>query len=134
MRKMKLLMLLLTPLLLATTCDDDPNYPSIGLQGEWQLVRISNGFSGASRDIEEGLISWTFAESYRSVYVSNDSEDENDTGLTSLNHQYSIHAIPDVCSQALIVEDRDFGCIEIIGDSLKISAAHVDGDTFTFIR
>lgn len=131
---MKFLLLLFSPLLLAMTCDDDPDYPPIGLQGEWQLVRISNGFAGSSKDINEGLISWTFSESYRTLYVSNESED-TDTGLTSSNYHYTIgEEAPDVCDEALTVGEREFGCISITGDTLRISKEYVDGDTFTFVR
>ncbi len=134
MKRMKFLLLLLSPLLLAMTCDEDTDYPHIGLQGEWQLVRISNSFAGSSRDIEEGLVSWTFSESTRTVFVDNDSEEGAENGLTSRNYTYTLPEDGDVCDQTLQVGERDFGCITISGDSLKLSRDYVGGDTFTFVR
>lgn len=134
--KKKILLVLFVPLFLAFTCDDDHDYPPIGLEGKWNLVRVKNDFSGYSHDFEKGIIIWNFDENWRSLHVSNNTTEEVNSGLKSLNYHYSFQEIADVCDTVMVIDDTglDLGCMEIIGDSLKISGAHTDGDTFILVR
>lgn len=125
------LLLLLSPLLLAMTCDEYD--PAIGLEGQWTLINISNGFSGTNNDFDEGLIIWDFEEYTNRVKITDNSGSENYYGPSgSLN--YSLGNEPEICEYTLRIRGIDYGCIDIVADTLRLSKGHIDGDTFTFVR
>ncbi|WP_299253550.1 hypothetical protein [uncultured Aquimarina sp.] len=38
------------------SCSNDVHNPSVSLQGEWNLVNVTGGFTGIDQDFERGTI------------------------------------------------------------------------------
>lgn len=135
---MKKALLLLTAFALsATACNDDDNNNSTGLEGNWKLVGETNGFSGTAYTFEPGTIIWNFDVSETQINVTDNTAVGSHSPLSTGSYQYEL-AQNDFCDNGLsiLLDDyyADFGCHNIANDTLTISAGHVDGDTFTFIR
>lgn len=125
-------LLLLTPLLLAMTCDD--NYePVTGLGGRWNLINVSNEFAGSSFDFEENAVTWDFEENTNRIIIMAKREAEAYPGPEG-NYNYTFGTETEVCEFTLIVNNIDYGCIEISNDTLTVSKSYLDGDIYTFIR
>lgn len=128
-------LLLLSPFLMAMTCDEDPNFPKFGIDGVWYLVNITDVEDATSTDFDRGLIRWDFDEIYRSMYVSNNNTTDVYDGPESfVNDNYEFIPVPDVCDNAIIIQDINYGCIEVSNDSLIISNEHNNGTKFILIR
>lgn len=131
-----LFMLLISPLLLATSCDedDDSSIPNTTLTGRWNLVNVSGGLQGQDFDIPNGSITWTFNANNTVQVVNNNPADGNaedffETG--TYNYQYTTNEVSTTCNQTLKIDDIDLGCQNIQGNTMTLSQVEADGYLLT---
>ena len=129
----KAFLLLLLPALFITGCSDDEPINTIGLENQWNLVEIYTPFVAQGQTFEKGSIVWTFNEIDREIDVVNNSGN-NDAGLSTGTYGYTIGAETNACNEALFIEESDFGCLTISGDTLIATKEYVDGPRYTFVR
>lgn len=135
MKKLRFLLLLLSPLLLAFQCDDDPSDDTPA--GTWSLVNVSGGIAGVNHDFPEGMITWKFRleNGGSTVTVTNnntdaEAEDFFDTGV--YNYRYVDNTIPNSCEHTTEIDGIDFGCQRQRGNSLTLTQQSSDGYTLKF--
>lgn len=132
--KRTIVLMVMVALYMVTGCsEDDDNGSGTALQGEWHLVEISSDFGG-SDEFEEGIVTWTFDDSQQEITVENNAVGDGFSGPESGTYDYAIGPDGDVCTQAMFIEDENYGCITLQGNQLKFSLAHVDGAVYTFTR
>lgn len=134
----KILLLIAFAALAFTGCnnnDDDNN--SSTLNGRWKLIALTEGFTGVEHTFEPGTITWDFDESVKKIAVINNAPADSPSALATGTYQYD-YANNSFCEDGLSIlfDDyyADFGCKTIVNDTLRVSAANVDGYTHTFIR
>ncbi len=130
-------MLLISPLLLATSCDedDDNNNPAnSSMTGRWKLVNVSGGIQGQNFDVPNSSITWTFNSNNTVQVVNNNPADTNaedffETG--TYNYQYVPSEITVICASSLEIDDIDLGCQNIQGDTMILTQVESDGYVLT---
>lgn len=133
--KKLVLLLMLSPLLLAMTCDDDPSNDTPS--GTWTLTRVTGGIAGNNFEFEPGIITWKFAN-YSNIEVVNNNPADNEvvdffeTG--TYDYDYVDNILPNSCEHIIVIDSIDFGCQQNIHDVLTFTQTESDGYTLTFLR
>lgn len=135
MKGLKFLVFFFAAAVAGCSSDDDKSkgYGSIGLEGEWQLTEVLHGFVGGSSEFDSGEVTWDFDESERKVIIVNNSEDPmsgHDTGT----YEYGFEPIEEVCDDGFVIGTRNYGCVEINGNILRLSDSALDGPVYIFNR
>lgn len=156
MKRIYTLLLLLAPILLATSCQDDdtalqtaatqqqpqqpeepqqPEQPQEAPPGSWSLVNVSGSIAGVSHDFPMGQVIWTFNDDNTIDVVNNNPdqsvEDFLDTG--NFTYGYFPSEMPTTtCSEDMFVWCFVLGCQQIDGDVMTITQQFADGYTLTF--
>lgn len=136
MKNLRFLLLLITPFLLAMSCDDDPSNDTPS--GTWSLVHVTGGFAGVDEEFPEGAVTWKFGNfnGNRKVTVVNnnpedaEAEDFFDTGV--YNYRYVDNALPNSCQHTTEIDGINFGCQNQSGQTLILAQTEADGYTLTF--
>lgn len=136
MRKLRLL-LMMTPLLLAFTCDDDPSDDTPS--GTWSLMKVTGGIAGVYHEFPQHTITWKFSYSGgRTIIVENNNTENNnaedffDTGV--YDYQYVDNTINNSCEHTTEIDGMDFGCQDIDGTTMTFTQQFADGYVLTFRR
>jgi len=125
--------LLLSIVILSCSNDDDTATREQGLQGTWNLVNVSGGFSGINEDIDRGVIVWDFNETTNMVTITNTIMDNPfNTILPSGTYSYSVVAPAD--TDTLVINEVNYGAIEIENTVFSIAESFSDGLVFRFER
>ncbi|MGV3459108.1 MAG: hypothetical protein ACO1N9_01510 [Flavobacterium sp.] len=157
MKRIYTLLLLLAPVLLATSCQEDdavlnttavvaepqqqPEEPQEQEQPQnptgdsWSLINVSGSIAGVSHNFPVGQITWTFNENATIDVVNNNPDQNLEDFLDSGNFTYGF--IPsemptNTCSEDLFVWCFVLGCQNIDGDTMTITQQFADGYTLTF--
>ncbi|WP_281986258.1 hypothetical protein [Aquimarina aggregata] len=114
--------------------DDDSNDAiASGLNGKWNLVNISGGFTGIDHDFANGTIVWDFNETNNMVTVTNNNTDTTISDiLPSGTYSYSI--VDKESIKELIVNDINRGTFEMTNDEFIINEQFRDGFRVVFRR
>lgn len=116
--------------------DDDTssNEPGLdGLNGTWNLVQVSGGFTGIEQIFDKGLIVWDFDESSKMVTVTNNAVNTNgDTFFPSGVYSYNVSAPADI--EKLFIEDVSYGTFIFENSYFTVDQRFVDGSLFRFER
>lgn len=134
-----LLLLLISPIFLATSCDeDDNNNPqNTTLTGRWKLTNVSGGIQGQDFDVPNGSITWTFNNNNTVQVVNNNPADSNaedffETG--TYNYVYTTSDVSTTCTQTLKINTIDLGCLNIQGSTMTLTQVESDGYLLTLKR
>ncbi|OIQ18622.1 MAG: hypothetical protein BM557_06770 [Flavobacterium sp. MedPE-SWcel] len=135
----KILLLSITTLLLCVGCSDDDSAPAVNpLNASWNLTNVSGSLLGIDQDIEEGLIVWAFNTTNNTVTVVNNNTDEDVTDFFesgTYNYSYETNYIGiETCAESLKVNDINFGCQNITGNTMILSDIAADGYQLTFTK
>ncbi len=104
---------------------------------EWSMVQINHGLSNQTTQIPVGEIIWNFNETYNELVI------ENSIGASTLvsgDYMFSLRkelmepGNPNVEYSFIYIDDVKFGIYEENNDSLSISAAFVDGESYIFVK
>lgn len=119
-------------------CSNDDDATPTGLNGKWNLIKITEPMTGQSDEYVKGDITLTFNESQNKVVVK-DSRTivPSDVGFDTPEngtYEYTIGAWDPVCDSAITFGDRQYGCMEINGNEMTFSTAAVDGVIFKLTR
>ncbi|MDH7445644.1 hypothetical protein [Aquimarina sp. 2201CG14-23] len=124
-------LILFSVLLFSCSNDDDNSEPT--LQGQWNLVNVSGGFTGLDEDIAKGVIVWDFNTTTGMVTIMNDITDSSfNTILESGTYTYSVSAPAD--ADLLIVNEVDYGRLNLEQAAFTVQETFTDGFTFRFER
>lgn len=134
MRKLRLLLLLLSPLLLAFQCDEDEDVAFTTPTGSWDLVKVSGGITGATYEFAEGVIVWTFTpDGTISIVNSNENENVEDFFETGIyNFSFVETTNPASCSHVMMINETDLGCRNITLPIMTYTQVGADGYVLTF--
>lgn len=156
MKKLPTFLLLLAPLLLATSCQDDdvqlqttavqmpqqpqepqqpeePEQPQ-SAEGRWSLINISGSIAGVSNNFPEGQITWTFNPD-STIDIVNGNPDENvEDFLDSGNYVFGFipNEMQSGCNEVMFVWCFTVGCQNISGDMMTLTQPENDGYTLMF--
>ncbi|MGV3459109.1 MAG: hypothetical protein ACO1N9_01515 [Flavobacterium sp.] len=116
MKKLRFLLLLLSPFLWAFSCDDDASNDTPS--GTWRMVNVSGGPDAVNHEIEGGLITWKFtfgSEGHKLTVVNNNTDDEIEDFFETGEYVYTYpdNNIPNTCEHKLQFEDINLGCQRI---------------------
>jgi hypothetical protein len=159
MKRIYTLLLVLAPVLLATSCQDDdtvlqtaavieqPQEPEptpeepplqdheIPLGESWNLVNVSGSIAGVNHDFPEGQIVWTFNADNTINVVNNNPDQSVEDFLDTGNFAYGFFPSENPtasCSEDFFVWCFVLGCRQIDGDVMTITQQFEDGYTLTF--
>ena len=103
----------------------------VNLKGTWNLSNMSGGLAGINQDFNEGEVVWTFSGSQ--VSIKNNIDESAGYGMpetTTLN--YSIQNYQG--SYILLLNNQNFGVINLSGTSLSLDDRNADGFKFIFTK
>ncbi|WP_299443802.1 hypothetical protein [uncultured Aquimarina sp.] len=124
-------LVLLSIILFSCSNDDDNSEPT--LQGAWNLVNVSGGITGLDEDIAKGVVVWDFNTTSGMVTIVNNSTTTTaNTLLASGTYTYSVSAPAD--ADLLIVNEVDYGRLNLENTVFTITEGAIDGFTFRFER
>ena len=132
---MKKITLLLCLSLLTLGCgnDDDSGGGEPNVSGNWSLIRVTGGISGADNTFPQGLIRWNFQNGILTIQ-NNNTSNEADMFASGM-YEYSVRE--NQGDYFLFIDNRDQGIMEINLIQLVVNGAkHFDGqcdDCFNFI-
>ncbi len=114
------------------------HYQPNTIEGKWNLVTVTAGFSSFITNFPVGLITWEFDTTHQKVIIINSNTDPNlndvfETGI----YNYSIitsQANPEYCNQSIVIDTYNMGCLTISNNSLTMSTLEVDGLLIKLIR
>ena len=129
MKKKFLLAALSMVVLAGCNSDDDSN--SSGLEGQWSVIKVGNGFIGPPNEYEEGQITWRF-KSNSQIVVS--KTDATFPGPGNGTYPYTIEPWEQMCEESLYIDENNYGCMELEGDTLRFIASAVDGPDYILVR
>ncbi|WP_378174960.1 hypothetical protein [Aquimarina sp. SS2-1] len=130
---MKRLCFLLLSIILISCSNDDDDNATPTLQGEWNLVNASGGFTGLDADIAKGVIVWDFNTTSGTVtIINNNTETSINTLLSSGTYTYQVSAPAD--ADVLIINEVNYGRINLESAAFTITESAVDGFIFRFER
>ncbi|MHA3788368.1 hypothetical protein ACX0HA_09185 [Flavobacterium hauense] len=134
----KIILLLLLPILLLAGCGNDDEEGPEGLNGKWNLIRITEPMTAQSDDYVKGDITLTFNESQTKVVVKDNrtilpQHVGFETPATG-TYDYTIGVWDPVCDSAMTFGKKQYGCMEINGNEMTFSTAAVDGVIFKLTR
>ncbi|AXG74573.1 hypothetical protein DVK85_10140 [Flavobacterium arcticum] len=134
----KIIFLNLICVLFCFACTQDDDVSIDYTYDSWSLINVSGSLAGIDQDIEEGDIIWTFNASENTVTVVNTTTDEDITDfLDSGTYNYSYinnNAETELCSESLVIDNIDFGCVTIEGNTMRLSNTWLDGYQLTFVK
>ena len=136
---MRKLMMLLAGMAMLTACSGDDNetiYDNGPLEPvAWKLVNVSGSIAGIDEDYEEGVITWVF-NTDNTVTITNNNTDEMKTDFfDSGNYVYGYTENPDntaACANVIVIDNINFGCVNVLGDTMTFNQAYDDGYILTF--
>ncbi|WP_131450769.1 hypothetical protein [Flavobacterium subsaxonicum] len=140
---MKVILYMVLPLLLITGCTDDTNEPtdnpvaSTGIDGAWQLIKITSSIGKPESSFEKGTIIWQFAQGNQQVVVSNNAATKDYSGMQSGRYSYSILANAQThCDKVLTIKNNNGigGCATVSNDTLTVANAYAGHYNFIFVR
>lgn len=139
MKRTKLLSLIATAcLMVGCNKNDDNTTKPNGIDGKWNLVKITSPMDGNSEDFSKGSIVWTFSKSIQMIYIQDTRQNVPQHVGFDLpkngSYGYTVKVWESICDQKLSFDNRDFGCIELNGDALQLSTAAIDGPIYRFTR
>ena len=135
----KFIFLNLVCVLLCLSCTQDDDAPITNqLEASWSLINVSGSFAGIDQDIPVGIIVWTFNTTDDTVTIVNNNTDEEITDFFE-SGTYTYHFVnneeqTEECSESLFVDEIDFGCQNITGNTMVVSNVWVDGYQLTFVK
>jgi hypothetical protein len=138
--KTKLLSLALGTLLFVSCSDDDTNLRYTGgpLQPvTWQLVNVSGSIAGIDDDFAPGVIKWTFNTDNTVTVVNNNTNEALTDFFDSGNYTYGYVEntdSPEACQNTIKVSVTDFGCIDVVGNTMRFTQPYDDGYVLTFTK
>ncbi|WP_405206369.1 hypothetical protein [Aquimarina sp. LLG6339-5] len=107
---------------------------SFGLQGEWNLINVTGGFTEVDQDFEEGIIIWDFNESDSMLTITNNSTiTEVYDGFPSGVYSYSVVTLANG-SEELVVNEINLGTFTSTSDSFTVNQQFRDGFRIQFMR
>lgn len=155
MKRIYTLLVLLAPLLLATSCQEDDailnttalvpeteepapqetEEPQAPATDSWSLINVSGSIAGVSHDFPVGQITWKFNDDTTIDVVNNNADFNKEDFLDSGNYAYGF--IPSqmptgTCSEDMFVWCFVLGCQNVAGDTMTITQTFSDGYTLTF--
>ncbi|WP_299221792.1 hypothetical protein [uncultured Aquimarina sp.] len=130
---MKRFYLVLLSIIIFSCSNDDDNNLEPTLQGTWNLVNVSGGITGLDEDIDRGVVVWDFNASTGMVTIVNNSTTTSaNTLLASGTYTYNVSAPAD--ADLLIVNEVDYGRLNLENSVFTITENAIDGFTFRFER
>ncbi len=108
------------------------------IEGKWNLVEVTAGFSSFITNYPIGMITWDFNTIDHKVAIINNNTDPNTYDvLETGTYNYSIvnnPSNPEYCNQSITVDAYNMGCLTISNNSLSMSTIEVDGVLVKLIR
>lgn len=121
-----------------SSCNDDNSYDTIPqpeLGGGWTLVNVTGGIAGTSDDFPEGEIQWIF-NTNGTVNIVNTNTDAAEVDFFETGEYYFSMTpntvTPESCALNLIIDNTNFGCLDIEGNVLTLNQVEADGYALTF--
>lgn len=134
---MKKYIYVFTAMIILAGCSSDDDQRQ-SLEGEWNLIRIERGWLAGDSEFDKGVIQWKFNGINRKVSVDNDAVMPADLSSTSGPatgiYNYAVVNGDPGCDGELSIDDRNYGCISYIGDTLRVSTIESDGSAYYLIR
>lgn len=126
---------------LFTSCSEDDdeivNNPPEETGG-WSLTNVSGTLIGLDVDVDPGVIVWEFNQTDATVTVTNNSNDEMFSNILDPGtYPYVIQDNQTTlgnCPQVMVIDGINFGCYEVEGNTMTLSAAAADGYNLTFTQ
>ena len=124
MKKLQFLVCMFCLAILSCNESDEKNYNA--LEGEWNLIKISGGFSPENLDIPEGLITYDFNTQQNKVTIHNNSEL---LYPVSGVYPYTVDLAPDsgMCTKTITINNEGDYCFLLDGDTMSFDLSPVDG-------
>jgi hypothetical protein len=138
MKNVKLFLLLATGIIMSGCHNDDDKNGNTGLNGTWYLVKAVAPETGTSEDFGRGTIKWRINTSNQKVVVD-DTREITTANVSFYNlpdgtYNYYVSAWGGACDNAFHIEELNFGCITLDGDSLTLTTEAADGVRYSFVR
>lgn len=136
MKTLKLLSVLFAIAILSSCRNDDEGNNGTTLEGDWQLRRVEGGFGGANETFEPGAITWTFDFQAQTVTVVNNQPESDYDFFESGTYPFVVNTTgePGDCNTHLVMDNTDFGCFILSGNTLKLDQRYADGFLVTLKR
>jgi len=126
--------LLCSILLFSCSSNDDDNTNEPSLQGVWNLVNVSGGFTGLDEDFAKGIVVWDFNETTGMVTIANTATNTSvNTLLASGTYTYSISIEPNDAI-LLVINETSVGNFSLDNTSFFLREDFSDGFIFRFER
>lgn len=136
MKTMKLLALALTVGFFTGCNNDDDSNGETTLEGTWKLTRVQGGFGGADEEFQSGAITWTFDFDDQTVDVVNNQPESDYDFFETGTYDFEVLSTNDPndpCGH-MIIDNLDFGCLDISSNTLKLDQQMADGFLITLKR
>ncbi len=126
-------------LLLCLSCSQDDDTPiNNPLEASWSLINVSGSFAGIDQDIEAGVIVWTFNPVDYTVTVENNNTDEEVINFFESGTYTYVYVDnegeTEQCNESLFIDNINFGCQTISGNTMKLNHIWLDGYILTFVK
>lgn len=100
-----------------TSCQKDEDTNTDNIDGSWNLVNVSGGFSGIDKDYNKGVIVWKFSTENNILTVANSLDsDGNFSSLASGTYSFSI--IMKDSNSYLVVDSNEMGGMILTNNEL----------------
>ena len=136
MRNLKVMLVAALALLVWSCNDTNEDTNTTGdasLQGAWKLVKVEGSIAGFSSTFAPGVITWNFNVPSNTITVINNNTDPNkEDVLNSGNYVFGINNPDAICTEALLVDTFNYGCIDISGNQMVVDQSFADGIKMTF--
>lgn len=114
------------------------HYQPNTIEGKWNLVEVTAGFSSFITQFPKGKIIWNFDITNHTVTINNSNTDPNLYDIfESGTYNYSIvnnPSNPEYCNQSITIDTYNMGCLTISNNVLTMSTIEVDGVLVKLIR
>ena len=139
MKYVKLFLLLATGIIMSGCHnDDDKKTQADILNGTWYLSKTLSPQSGVSETYKKGDVKWTINESQHKLVATDKRimipEQTSMYDLPNDTYTYTISAWGGTCDNAFRIEELNFGCITLDGESLTLTTEAADGVRYSFVR
>jgi len=137
MKNLKIIPILFLLLSFCSCSDDDQSSTMAGLEGEWRLKNISGGIMGTNIDHNDDAIKWTFNTENNTINVVNTTTEDMlydplDTGIYT--YEFVESDVQELCNERIEIDNSDYGCVTINGNTLIIDQRYADGYALRFER
>lgn len=137
MKKLTFFTLLAAAVFIGACSNDDGNAPP-GLNGKWNLIKITEPMTAQSDEYQKGEITFTFDESQSKVSIKDNRQIAPhhvgfETPATG-TYEYTIGTWDPVCDKAMTFGEKQYGCMEINNGVMTFSTAAVDRVIFKLTR